>query len=126
MNGGDTRKVPVYCNRCAAGPDLMKVEMRDGVALRGEPNFDIAEHPAGGRVCVKAYGLVQKTYNPHRIAQPMKRTNPRKGRGEDPGFVPISWDEAFDVVAERLNAIRATGLRDDSGYPVSRPRHGVW
>ena len=56
----------------------------------------------------------------------MKRTNPRKGRGEDPGFVPIPWDEAFDVVAERLNAIRATGLRDDSGYPVSRPRHGVW
>ncbi len=117
MTGGDCRKVPVYCNQCAAGPDLMKVEVRDGVALRVEPNFDIAEHPAGGRVCVKAYGLIQKTYNPHRIAQPMKRTNPRKGRDEDPGFVPISWEEAFDIVADRLNAIRAKGLRDDSGYP---------
>jgi phenylacetyl-CoA:acceptor oxidoreductase len=110
-------KIPVYCNQCAAGPDLMKVEVRDGTALRIEPNFDIAGHPAGGRVCVKAYGLIQKTYNPHRIKQPMRRTNPRKGRDQDPGFVAINWDEALDTLAERLNRIRARGLRDESGYP---------
>ena len=33
----------------------------------------------------------------------MKRTNPSKGRDEDPGFVPISWDEALDLIASRLN-----------------------
>jgi phenylacetyl-CoA:acceptor oxidoreductase len=82
-----------------------------------EPNFDVAAHPAGGRVCVKAYGLIQKTYNPHRIGQPMRRTNPRKGRGEDPGFVPISSDEALGILCERLNEIRARGLRDESGFP---------
>ena len=37
------------------------------------PNFDAGEHPAEGRVCVKAYGLIEKTYNPNRIARPMKR-----------------------------------------------------
>lgn len=118
MNDTGTTKVAVYCNQCAAGPDLMKIEVRDGVALRVEPNFEIrGAHPGGGRVCVKAYGVIQKTYNPHRIKQPMKRTNPRKGRDQDPGFVPITWDEALGLLADKLNAIRAAGLRDESGYP---------
>ena len=52
---------------------------------------------------------MQKTYNPNRVLTPMKRTNPKKGRDEDPGFVPISWDEALDLVAAKLNAVRADG-----------------
>ncbi len=115
---GEKRKIPVFCYQCVSGPDLMKVEVEDGIALRVESNYDIrGEHPGGGRVCVKAYGLVQKTYNPNRIRQPMKRTNPKKGRGENPGFVPISWDEALEIVAARLRGIRERGLRDESGFP---------
>ena len=111
-------RIPVYCNQCVAGPDLMKIEVEDGIATRIESNYDIAaEHPGAGRVCVKAYGLIQKTYNPHRVRQPMKRTNPNKGRNEDPGFVAISWDEALDIVAARMREIRGRGLRDESGYP---------
>jgi len=112
------KQVPVYCYQCVAGPDLLKVEVEDGVAKRIASNYDIRqEHPGGGRVCVKAYGLIQKTYNPHRIKQPMKRTNPKKGRNEDPGFVPIGWDEALTLVADKLKEIRAKGLTDESGYP---------
>jgi hypothetical protein len=38
---------------------------RDGAAVEVEPNFAAAcVHPGGGKVCVKAYGLVQKTYHP--------------------------------------------------------------
>ncbi|OGA08493.1 MAG: molybdopterin oxidoreductase [Betaproteobacteria bacterium RIFCSPHIGHO2_12_FULL_69_13] len=115
---GEKRKIPVFCYQCVSGPDLMKVEVEDGIALRVESNYDIrGEHPGGGRVCVKAYGLVQKTYNPSRIRQPMKRTNPKKGRGENPGFAPISWDEALEIVAARLRGIRERGLRDESGFP---------
>ena len=115
---GERRKVPVYCNQCVCGPDLFKVDVVDGVAVGIESNFDAKDqHPADGRVCVKAYGLIQKTYNPHRILAPMKRTNPSKGREHDPGFVEISWDEAFDLVAAKLRAIRAAGLRDAQGYP---------
>ncbi len=114
----DRKKVPVYCYQCVAGPDLMQVEVEDGIATRIESNYAVAgSHPGGGRVCVKAYGLIQKTYNPNRVASPMKRTNPRKGRGEDPGFVPISWDEALDIVAGRMRDIRAKGLKDESGFP---------
>ena len=78
-------KVPVYCYQCVAGPDLLKVVVENGVAVGVEPNEDVAaEHPACGKVCVRAYGLVQKLYNPARIRTPMMRTNPRKGRDEDP------------------------------------------
>ena len=111
-------KVKTYCYQCVAGPDLLEVEVRDGVATQVTPNFDAAGiHPGGGKVCVKAYGLVQKLYNPNRVRSPMKRTNPKKGRGEDPGFVPIGWDEALGLISEKLLAIRAKGLLDESGYP---------
>ena len=117
-NASSRKTVPTYCNQCVSGPDLMRIEVENGVATRIEPNYDIAdEHPGGGRICVKAYGLLQKTYNPNRVQQPMKRTNPNKGRDEDPGFVAISWDEALDTVAEKLRGIRAKGLIDESGFP---------
>ncbi len=117
VNSGK-KHVPVYCYQCVAGPDLMKVEVENGVAMRIESNWDIREqHPGGGRVCVKAYGLIQKTYNPNRMKQPMRRTNPKKGRAEDPGFVPISWTEAFEIVGAKLRELRAKGLTDESGFP---------
>jgi phenylacetyl-CoA:acceptor oxidoreductase len=113
-----TTRIPVYCYQCVAGPDLLKVVVRDGVAVGVEPNADVAaEHPACGKVCVRAYGLIQKLYNPARIRTPMRRTNPRKGRGEDPGWVPVSWDEALGLLAARLNALRERGLVDEAGYP---------
>ena len=101
------KSVPTYCYNCVAGPCMLRVETKNGVACNIAPNFDAEGiHPANGRACVKAFGLVQKVYNPHRVLSPMKRTNPRKGRDEDPGFVPISWDEALDTIAGRLRAIR--------------------
>ncbi len=111
-------KLSTYCHQCVNGPDLLKVEVIDGVATKIEPNFDLAgEHPADGKVCVKPYGLVEKLYHPDRILTPLKRTNPKKGRDEDPGWQEITWDEALDTLAEKLNAARAKGLLDDDGLP---------
>ena len=112
------RRVATYCYQCVAGPDLLTVKVRDGIASEVEPSFAAAAvHPGGGKVCVKAYGLVQKTYHPQRVLRPMKRSNPKKGRAEDPGFVPISWEEALDLVSRKLLSIKARGLLDESGYP---------
>ncbi|CAA7626270.1 molybdopterin-dependent oxidoreductase [Magnetospirillum sp. SS-4] len=112
------KSIPTYCYNCVAGPDFMCVTVEDGVAVAVEPNHaGKGIHPADGRPCVKAYGLIQKTYNPNRVLTPMKRTNPSKGKDQDPGFVPISWDEALDLVAARLNGIRERGLLDEQGLP---------
>ena len=113
-----TRQVPTYCYNCVSGPDLLSVKVEDGVATEIGPNFDgRGLYPGNGKPCVKAYGLIQKTYHPDRILTPMKRTNPKKGMDQDPGFVPISWDEALDIVSGKLNDIRARGLLDDEKLP---------
>lgn len=114
----EIKQVPTFCFQCNAGPDLLKVTVENGVATGVQPNFDAAGiHPANGRVCVKAFGLVQKAYNPNRVLYPMRRTNPRKGRDQDPGFERISWEEAYRIIADKLNETRAKGLLDESGYP---------
>ncbi len=118
MDQSTKKTVKSFCYQCVAGPDLMEIEVENGVATRLESQYGIQDaHPGGGRVCVKAYGLIQKTYNPHRIKQPMRRTNPKKGKNEDPGFEPISWDEALDLVAGKMKEVFDTGLTDSSGYP---------
>jgi phenylacetyl-CoA:acceptor oxidoreductase len=110
--------VPTYCYNCVAGPDLLAVKVQDGIATDIAPNFAARDlHPGEGRPCVKAYGLIQKTYSPHRILTPMRRTNPNKGVDQDPGFQPISWDEALDDIAARMRAIRAKGILDAAGLP---------
>ncbi|MFC1815754.1 molybdopterin-dependent oxidoreductase [Thermodesulfobacteriota bacterium] len=102
--------MPTICYGCTKGPDLLRVHVVDGVAVNIEGN---AEGPGfeqlsknRGRLCPKPYGLIQKLYNPYRIKAPLKRTNPEKGRGVDPKWVEISWDEALSIVAEKLREIR--------------------
>ena len=51
-----------------------------------------------GYVCPKVMGLVDVHQDPDRLTTPVRR------RGSD--WEPIGWDEAFDLVASRLRAIR--------------------
>lgn len=68
------------------------------------------DHPiANGKLCPKGPLGSYILYDPDRFTGPMKRTNPKKGRNEDPKFVPISWDEALNTVAGRLNTLREKG-----------------
>lgn len=60
----------------------------------------------GGYCCPRGHLIAQQTYDPDRIKVPMKRTNPVKGRGVDPKWVPISWDEALDIVATKMIDLR--------------------
>jgi thiosulfate reductase/polysulfide reductase chain A len=69
--------------------------------------YGSTEHPiANGKLCPKGPLGTYVLYDPDRFKSPMKRTNPKKGRNEDPKFVPISWDEALQTVADRLNMLR--------------------
>jgi len=55
-----------------------------------------------GTLCVKGYGSPLKALSPDRVLFPMKRTNPRKGPNEDPGFVRITFAEAYELAAKAL------------------------
>ena len=60
----------------------------------------------GGASCPRAHLALQQVYDPDRIKTPMKRTNPKKGRNEDPKFVAISWDEALNTIADKIMELR--------------------
>ena len=109
--------VPTYCLQCNSGLDPIRVHVnKEGAAdkVEGNPNF-AGMHPNDGKCCFKAMGLIEKLYNPNRIKGPMKRTNPKKGATEEPGWKGISWDEALDIVASKLKEIRKKGMRDETG-----------
>ncbi|MCU0832816.1 MAG: molybdopterin-dependent oxidoreductase [Chromatiaceae bacterium] len=72
--------------------------------------YGTSDHPiSNGKLCPKGPLGTYILYDPDRYKGPMKRTNPKKGRDQEPGFVPISWEEALDTVAERLNNLRDKG-----------------
>ena len=51
----------------------------------------------------------------------MKRTNPRKGKGIDPKFVPISWDEALGTIADKMMELREA--EEPEGFALLRGRY---
>ncbi|MBI4331201.1 MAG: molybdopterin-dependent oxidoreductase [Chloroflexi bacterium] len=102
--------IPSACWFCVMGPCIHRYHRVNGVVVNVQGNLEepeFAERARNqGRICPKPYGLVEKIYNPNRIKSPLKRTNPKKGINEDPGWQEISWDEALDTVAKRLKEIR--------------------
>ncbi len=110
--------IPFYCMQCGMGPCPSRGHMVNGVLIKVEGNPDFRDKwPCPSLVCAMSYGVIQKLYNPYRIKAPMKRTNPKKGLDEDPKFVEISWEEAFDVITSKLKEIREKGLVDEHGLP---------
>lgn len=91
------------CQGCTAwcAVQIYRVNGR-ATKVRGNPNAK-ANH---GHSCVRSHIALQQLYDPDRVKQPMKRTNPKKGRNEDPGFVPITWEEAMDTIAEKIMELR--------------------
>ncbi len=64
-----------------------------------EPDPDA---PMGTVLCPIAYSVKEIVYSESRLRHPLKRVGP-KGSHQ---FEPISWDEAFNIIVERLNALK--------------------
>ncbi|MBI2969119.1 MAG: molybdopterin-dependent oxidoreductase [Gammaproteobacteria bacterium] len=95
-----------FCHQCPArcGIDVYTTQGRVHAI------YGTLDNPlSNGKLCPKGHYGAYILYDADRFKGPMKRTNPRKGRNEDPGFVPISWQEALDTVAARLQALRDRG-----------------
>lgn len=82
----------------------LRATLKDGCIVRVDGNPD---HPKN-KPCVKGLTSVQALYDPNRLLYPVKRTNPEKGVGIDPGWERISWDEALDTIAAKLNEAKET------------------
>ncbi len=72
------------------------------VKIEGDPQSALNE----GRACSKGLSTLMAMYSPHRVAHPLKRTNPEKGLGVDPKWQQISWDEALNMLEAQLRRVR--------------------
>jgi anaerobic selenocysteine-containing dehydrogenase len=101
---GEKSKV-VRTTTWSAGPGChggcgVLAHIEDGklVKIEGDP-----EHPWNqGRLCARCLAMTQYAYHPDRLTRPLKRVG-KRGEGK---WQEISWDEAFDLVEQRLGKIR--------------------
>lgn len=84
-----TRDCPNTCGLIAT--------VRDGrvVKLSGDPAHPLTR----GKACVKAMRYIGRVYSPERITHPLIR--------EVSGWRKASWDEALDLIADKLKQVRA-------------------
>ena len=116
---GSGKWVPTVCQGCTTWC-MKEAYVQDGRVfhVRGNQHSKIT----GKSGCVRQSMALTELYDPDRVRYPMKRTNPRKGRGEDPGFVRITWEEAMDTFAEKLLDLRERGVPER--YMTTRGRYG--
>jgi len=84
------------CSRDCPDACSLLVTVEDGRAtmLRGDPDDPVTK----GFLCERTSRFLDRQYDPERFVSPMLR--------RDGALVPIDWDEALDLAAERLLAIR--------------------
>jgi len=118
--------IPSCCNMCGGQSGIL-VHVVDGVVDKIEPNqwnpvnytniskeffaeyteeFGVAGE---ARICPKGNAGIASLYDPDRIKTPLKRSNPDKSPGADPQWEEISWDQAFDEITPKLQALRDAG-----------------
>lgn len=86
---------------------VLRMYAKDGRLYRVETDNILPDDPNGGafqvRACPRGRSMRDSIYSTQRLRYPMKRVGPR-GSGK---FERISWDEAFQLIAEKIKTIRA-------------------
>src|SRR5208282_3837502 len=95
--------IPSSCSLCYGTCSIL-VHRVDGVVVKIEGNPESAV--GKGRLCGKGVSGIMTHYDPHRLTRPLRRTNPVKGIGIDPGWKEISWDEALDEISTQFRRVR--------------------
>ncbi len=106
------------CRFCGTGCSVM-VATRDNrvVATHGDMKAEVNR----GINCVKGYFLSKIMYGVDRLTQPLLRM--KDGKFDKQGeFQPISWDQAFDIMAEKFK----DALREGGPQAVGMFGSGQW
>jgi formate dehydrogenase alpha subunit len=98
------RIVSTTCPFCGVGCNL-QLHIKNDFMYRVTSPFDsVVNH---GNLCVKGRFGYDFIYNQQRVTTPMIRRTPQKPGSRTQAFdlaewIPVSWDEALDLVVERL------------------------
>jgi len=97
----EVKNTTCYMCACRCG---IRVTLRDGQVRHIEGNPD---HPLNrGVICAKGASGIMKQYSPARLTKPLLRRS-GAARGESQ-FEEIAWEQAFQILADRLATIRAS------------------
>ncbi len=95
----DRHEVVGACPHDCPDTCSMVTTVERGIAIQVHGN---PAHPhTHGALCTKVSRYTERTYHPQRILYPLRRSGP-KGSGQ---FERVSWDEALQDIAARLQAI---------------------
>jgi len=99
--GADIRWDKAPCRFCGTGCSvLVGVKGDRVVATQGDPDAPVNR----GLNCIKGYFLSKIMYGKDRLTTPLLRK--KNGQYDKNGeFTPISWDEAFDIMAEKWKKV---------------------
>ncbi len=87
------------CRGCHGGcVHILTVEDGKVVGVRPDPDAPLSQ----GHACEKGLTIIEQMYHPDRLLHPLRRAGER-GSGK---WEQISWDEALDTIAEKLNELR--------------------
>ena len=121
------------CRSNCGGKCSLRVTVREGRVVKTEPVHYNPGDEDLERICIKGLAQPQRLYDPDRLKYPMKRVDgTERGAGE---WEKISWDEAFDLMAEAFKKARSaagnTGLAMWTGYGScgflnGSNSHGAW
>lgn len=105
-----------FCSICVAHC-ASKVTVEDGKIVKWEPD---KQSGLDYRPCptYKARGNKEINENPNRLKYPLKRTGAR-GEGK---WKRISWDEALDIIADKLNELKGKYGPQCLGASVGEPK----
>ncbi|WP_297528781.1 nitrate reductase catalytic subunit NapA [Thiohalobacter sp.] len=104
------------CRFCGTGCSVL-VGTKDGrvVATQGDPDAPVNR----GLNCIKGYFLSKIMYGKDRLTTPLLRK--RNGRFDKNGeFEPVSWDEAFDIMADKWKAAIRRSMEENRGKSVDQ------
>jgi len=96
------RIAPSACPHDCPSTCALEVEVLDARTI-GRVRGAADNSYTAGVICAKVARYAERVHHPDRLLHPLRRKGP-KGSGE---FSPIAWDEALDLVAERLLAAEA-------------------
>ena len=88
---------PPGCHPTGCGLKLYVDENGRLDHVEGDENNPITK----GRLCVRCLALKDYVYNPSRIFHPMVRDP--KDRGKADAWREVSWDEAYDLIVDKIN-----------------------
>ena len=90
----EKKVIKTTCKSCHGGCGVL-VTVEDGAITHIEGN---PETPTQGTMCAKGLSSIQYIGHPDRLKYPLMRTG---GRGEGK-WKRISWEEALDVIAQKM------------------------